>query len=40
MCQISKQREHLAAILFGDNTDIVHIDPREKQIVHEAHDTL
>ena len=40
VCPISKLHGHLAAILFVDDTDIIHIDLREQQSVHEAHAAL
>ena len=40
MCPISKLSGHLAAILFVDDTDILHVDLRGDQTVHEAHSAL
>ena len=40
VCPISNLSGHLAAILFVDDTDILHIDLRGNQTVHEAHSAL
>ena len=34
---ISRREGHLAAILFVDDTDLIHIDMNQDQSVHEAH---
>ena len=39
-CPISNLQGHLAAILFVDDSDIVHIDLRENQTTEEAHALL
>ena len=40
VCPISRTTGHLAAILFVDDTDIIHVDLRENQLVEEAHASL
>ena len=40
VCPISNLQGHLAAIMFVDDTDIVHMDMREDQSVEEAHYSL
>jgi len=40
VCPISRTSGHLAAILFMDDTDIIHVDLRENQSVEEAHASL
>ena len=40
ICPISRREGHLAAILFVDDTDLVHIDMNQDQSVHEAHDAM
>ena len=37
ICPISRREGHLAAILFVDDTDLIHIDMNQYQSVHEAH---
>ena len=37
ICPISRMEGHLAAILFVDDTDLIHIDTNQDQSVHEAH---
>ena len=37
ICPISRREGHLAAILFVDDTDLIHIDMNQDQYVHEAH---
>ena len=37
ICPISRREGHLAAILFVDDTDFIHIDMNQDQSVHEAH---
>ena len=37
ICPISRREGHLAAILFVDDTDLIHIDMNQDQSVHEAH---
>ena len=37
ICPISRREVHLAAILFVDDTDLIHIDMNQDQYVHEAH---
>ena len=34
---ISRREGHLAAILFFDDTDLIHIDMNQDQSLHEAH---
>ena len=34
---MSRREGHLAAILFVDDTDLIHIDMNQDQSVHEAH---
>ena len=40
VCPISRTSGHLAAILFADDTDIIHIDLGSNQTVNEAHEAL
>ena len=40
VCPISDRTGHLAAILYVDDTDIVHLDMRADQAVEEAHVSL
>ena len=40
MCPISNLTGHLAAILFVDDTNILHMDLRSNQTAHEAHSAL
>ena len=37
ICPISRSGGHLAAILFVDDTDLIHIDMNQDQYVHEEH---
>ena len=37
ICPISRREGNLAAILFVDDTDLIHIDMNQDQSVHEAH---
>ena len=40
VCPISALRGHLAAILFVDNTDLIHLDMEHDECVVEAHDAM
>ena len=40
VCPISNLSGHLTAILFVDDTDILHINLNKDETVHEAHDAL
>ena len=40
VCPISNLSGHLAAILFVDDTDILHINLNKDETVHEAHEAL
>jgi hypothetical protein len=40
VCPISNLSGHLAAILFVDDTDILHLDIRKDETVHKAHEAL
>ena len=40
VCPISKITGHLAAILFVDDTDLLHINLRAEESVHSAHQAL
>ena len=37
LCPISRREGHLAAILFVDDTDLIHIDMEQDQSVYQAH---
>ena len=40
LCQITRMEGHLSAILFVDDTDLIHIDMDQDQSVHESHTAL
>ena len=40
ICPISRREGHLAAILFVDDTDLIHIDMNQYQSVYKAHTTM
>ena len=37
ICPISRREGHLAAILFVDDTELIHIDTNQDQSVYKAH---
>ena len=37
ICPISRREGHLDAILFVDDTYLIHIDMNQDQCIHEAH---
>ena len=40
MCPISQRTGHLAAILFVDNNNLIHVDMDQDQTTEEAHEDL
>ena len=40
VCRISRRKEHVAAILFVDDNDLIHIDMNKDQTALEAHTDL
>ena len=40
VCPISHRRGHLAAILYVDDTDLIHINTESLETVYEAHDAM
>ena len=37
ICPIPRREGHLAAILFLDDTDLIHIDMNQDEVVYESH---
>ena len=40
LCPISKLHHHLSAILYVDDTDIIHIDLMQEESVNEVHNAI
>ena len=40
LCPISKLHHHLSAILYVDDTDIIHIDLTQEESVNEVHNAI
>ena len=40
ICPITKMTEHLAVILFVDDTDLIHIDMAQEETATQAHQTI